>query len=34
LMLATGRYKVSSTIPLGPYLLVGFLASTIGLVAS
>jgi leader peptidase (prepilin peptidase)/N-methyltransferase len=33
-MLATGRYKMSSTIPLGPYLLVGFLASTIGLVAS
>ena len=33
-MLATGRYKISSTIPLGPYLLVGFLASTIGLVAS
>lgn len=33
-MLATGRYKMSSTIPLGPYLLAGFLASTIGLVAS
>jgi leader peptidase (prepilin peptidase)/N-methyltransferase len=33
-MHATGRYKISSTIPLGPYLLVGFLASTIGLVAS
>jgi leader peptidase (prepilin peptidase)/N-methyltransferase len=33
-MLATGRYKMSSTIPLGPYLLVGFLASAIGLVAS
>jgi leader peptidase (prepilin peptidase)/N-methyltransferase len=34
LMLATGRYKISSTIPLGPYLLAGFLASTIGLVVS
>ena len=33
-MLATGRYKITSTIPLGPYLLAGFLASTIGLVVS
>jgi len=31
---ATGRYRLSSTIPLGPYLLAGFLASTIGLVVS
>ncbi len=34
IMLATGRYKISSTMPLGPYLLAGFLASTIGLVVS
>ena len=31
---AFGRYRLSSTIPLGPYLLTGFLASTIGLVVS
>ena len=31
---AAGRYRLSSTIPLGPYLLTGFLASAIGLVVS
>ena len=34
LFFATGRYRLSSTIPLGPYLLTGFLTSTIGLVVS
>jgi len=34
LFFATGRYRLSSTIPLGPYLLTGFLAATIGLVVS
>ena len=33
-LFAFGRYRLSSTIPLGPYLLAGFLASTIGLVVS
>ncbi len=33
-LFAVGRYRLSSTIPLGPYLLTGFLASTIALVLS
>jgi leader peptidase (prepilin peptidase)/N-methyltransferase len=34
LMFSLGRYRMTSTIPLGPYLLAGVFASTIGLVSS